>query len=119
MDCWIQLQRQFHGMNISVLSVSSSSSFKAMKFRCTFICGGLGDRLRNLLMTYLFAILSNRQRVVDKERSCTFANYFQPNIYPWKFSSNYPFEASRHLIQTIHHNEHCINRLKTTPFLDR
>jgi hypothetical protein len=117
-DRWQKLQEKFHYVNFSLLFTPSSISNKTIKFQCTSICGGLGDRLRGLIMAYLFALLSNRRLVVDMHWPCNFADYFQPNFYKWVSSSDVNLKGSWLHIQAIDVNEHLKNEFRSTPFVD-
>jgi hypothetical protein len=117
-DRWQRLQTKFHYLNFSLLSLPSPIPNKTIKFQCTSICGGLGDRVRGLIMAYLFALLSNRRLVVDMRWPCDFTDYFQPNFYKWVPSLNVAFQGSWLYIRAIDVNDHLMNEIKSTSFVD-
>ena len=116
---WKQLKNQYRFMNLSLLTNPTLQPGKTITFDCVSICGGLGDRIRGLIMCYFLSILSNRQLIVNMERPCSFSNYFQPNKYQWIRSSEYRYEGSVHRIRAIDHNDEWVNELKNTPFLEK
>ena len=118
-DRWKELQTKFAQINFSLLLLPSPIPPKVVKFQCTSICGGLGDRIRGLIMAYFFAILSNRRLVVDMRWPCSFTDYFQGNLYPWISSSDLSINGSWLYIRAIDHNTVLMNELKATSFVEK
>ena len=61
-------------------------SGKVLIYECTDatrVCGGLGDRERGMVSTFLLALLTNRTFVVNHTRGCSISTFFKPNIYDW------------------------------------
>lgn len=46
-------------------------------------CGGIGDRLKGILSTYLWSLLTNRTFVVKITRPCNIINLMEPNLVNW------------------------------------
>ena len=115
---WQNLEDQYRFLNLTLLTNPSLISDKTIIYQCQSVCGGLGDRIRGLIMCYFLSILLNRQLVVDMEQPCRFTNYFQPNKYQWKSASGYNFKGSRRHIVCIDYNDQLANELKTTAFID-
>jgi hypothetical protein len=118
-DRWQQLQTKFHYLNFSLLSLPSPAPNKTIQFRCTGGCGGLGDRVRGLIMAYLFALLSNRKLVVDMRWPCAFTNYFQPNFYKWVPTLDFKFKGSSLYIRAIDNDNKLMIELNSTSFIDK
>jgi len=118
-DRWQQLQTKFHYLNFSLLSLPSPAPNKTIQFRCTGGCGGLGDRVRGLIMAYLFALLSNRKLVVDMRWPCAFTNYFQPNFYKWVPNLDFKFKGSSLSIRAIDNDNKLMIELNSTSFIDK
>lgn len=116
---WKQLENQYRFINLSLLTNPILQPGKTITYECVFICGGLGDRIRGIIMCYFLSILSNRQLIVNMERPCSFSNYIQPNKYQWIRGSNYRYNGSVHRIRVIDDNPNWVYELKSTPFLDR
>lgn len=116
---WKELENRFHKINFSLLVNPSLNDSKTIKYQCTSVCGGLGDRLRGLIMSYFFSLLLNRQLVIDMNWPCKFDNYFEYNKYKWISSSNYTFNGSWFYISAIDHNKILVNELEKTFFIDK
>ena len=46
-------------------------------------CGGLGDRIKGLVSTYLWALITNRTFLIRIDRPCEFAQLYEPNQVDW------------------------------------
>ena len=77
---------------------------KFIAYLCTHkhMCGGLGDRQKGLVSTYLLALLTNRTFVILHETPCNLSNFFSPNQYDWTRCHDYvsalPKSESQELI---------------------
>lgn len=56
---------------------------KYLVYQCHGSCGGLGDRQKGMVSTYLLAKLTRRTFIVDMTFPCTINMFLQPNKYNW------------------------------------
>ena len=115
---WKELENRYRFVNLSLLTNPSLLEGKTITYECISICGGLGDRLRGIIMSYFLSLLLKRQLIIDMERPCPFTNYFQPNKYRWIRANDYVEKGSVHRIRSIDQNLQLANQLKTAPFID-
>lgn len=65
-------------------------------YRCYQTCGGLGDRQKGIVSSYLLALLSGRTFVVDMAFPCNLENFLLPNKYNWRVCMNYILKVPKH-----------------------
>lgn len=114
---WKHLQNKFQFIDFERLTNAQARLNRTFTFQCLSVCGGLGDRIRGLLMAYLFALLSNRQLVIDMTSPSSFDRYFQPNIYEWIPISKITLEGNKLHLHAIDHNKHLVEQLNSTDFI--
>ncbi|OWF47930.1 hypothetical protein KP79_PYT15552 [Mizuhopecten yessoensis] len=49
-------------------------------------CGGWSDRISGILSTYVLAILTNRQFLINVDNPCPLENYFESKLYDWRYN---------------------------------
>ncbi|XP_053397061.1 uncharacterized protein LOC123530570 [Mercenaria mercenaria] len=71
--------------NIKTISTEQCRSQRFLVFKCdsSTICGGLADRQKGIVSSFLLALLTNRTFVVDMTMPCDLNNFLLPNIYNW------------------------------------
>lgn len=65
------------------------------------LCGGLGDREKGIISTFLLAMLSNRTYVIHMSHPCPLENFQRPNQYDWLSCKNYALGIPKNEIQTV------------------
>lgn len=62
---------------------------KYIQFQCTDedICGGWADRLKGLLSTYAFSLITNRTFLIKMTKNCNLKNVLEPNVINWDHST--------------------------------
>lgn len=75
-------------LNMFVEKAYKSQNERYMMYRCDQkldrdFCGGIGDRLKGILSTYLWSLLTNRTFVVKITRPCNIINLMEPNVVDW------------------------------------
>lgn len=60
-------------------------SGKFLVFKCddSNLCGGLGDREKGIISSFLLALLTNRTFIIQMTKPCELQQFLQPNIYNW------------------------------------
>lgn len=114
---WKQLENQYRFINLTLLTNPSFTSTRTIIYECHKTCGGLGDRIRGLIMCYFLSILLNRQLIVHMEQPCRFMDYFQPNKYQWKSAQGYKFKGTWRHMKSIDRNRQLAHELQTTSFV--
>lgn len=62
---------------------------KYLVYECHNSCGGLGDRQKGIVSTYLLSILTNRSFVIDMTNPCGIESFMDPNLYDWQVCKKY------------------------------
>ena len=75
-------------LNMFVEKAYKSQNERYIMYRCDQkldrdFCGGIGDRLKGILSTYLWSLLTNRTFVVKITRPCNIINLMEPNLVDW------------------------------------
>ena len=75
-------------LNMFVEKAYKSQNERYIMYRCDQkldrdFCGGIGDRLKGILSTYLWSLLTNRTIVVKITRPCNIINLMEPNLVDW------------------------------------
>ena len=74
---------------------------KFIVFRCVKRCGGLGDRQKGMISSYLAALLTNRTFIIDMQIPCALETSLVPNEYDWitckEYAINVPNEQITHI----------------------
>ena len=58
-----------------------------LQWICMGVCGGTGDRISGILLSFYMALCSHRILVLDWKRPTPLSNYFQPNFISWDHST--------------------------------
>ena len=93
---------------VSPDSLSDCSEGRFLVYQCTkqnrHACGGLADRERGIISTFLLALQTNRTFVIDLDKPCKLEQFLVPNLYNWtrckSFIQSLPFYESK----TLHMN---------------
>lgn len=118
---WSQLQKKFNAINFNLL-INSRDKWnrknKTLIYKCESYCGGLGDRLRGIVTSFLLALVSDRQFLIDMRYPCDITNFLQPNLYDWtmdynKTTRNY---SSRKIV-AIDTNDQIVAEIHDKPFV--
>ena len=61
---------------------------KYIQFECTQtdVCGGWADRLKGILSTYAFSLITKRKFLIKMTKSCDLKNVLEPNEINWDYS---------------------------------
>jgi len=102
---------------VSPDSLSDCSEGRFLVYQCRkrdrHDCGGLADRERGIISTFLLALQTNRTYVIDSDKPCELEQFLLPNLYNWtrckSFVQSLPVNESK----TLHMN----NLLKDYPNL--
>jgi len=102
---------------VSPDSLSDCSEGRFLVYQCRkqdrHDCGGLADRERGIISTFLLALQTNRTFVIDLDKPCELEQFLVPNLYNWtrckSFIQSLPVNESK----TLHMN----NRRKEYPKL--
>jgi len=71
---------------VSPDSLSDCSEGRFLVYQCKKrgrICGGLADRERGIISTFLLALQTNRTFVIDVDKPCKLEQFLVPNLYNW------------------------------------
>ena len=72
---------------VSPESPSDCSKARFLVYKCRKQdrqnCGGLADRERGIISTFLLALLTNRTFVIDIDKPCELEQFLVPNLYNW------------------------------------
>ena len=71
---WHQLFEQWEKRQY--LAINHRSGVKSVVWRCEEHCGGLGDRWRGLLTSFMLALVTHRTFFIDNEKPVPLRNYF-------------------------------------------
>ena len=66
-----------------------------------FLCGGLGDRQRGILSTYVISVITNRTFVIIHQKPCSLTNYYRPNMYDWTQCQDYLLSVKKNNSNTF------------------
>ena len=83
---WRHLQRKFHFERDSLFQFlirGYRNSTTNVIYKCKSYCGGLGDRLRGITTSYIIALLSGRNFIIDMTHPCEMAKILKPHLYDW------------------------------------
>lgn len=47
------------------------------------LCGGWGNRLQGILVSYFLALMSRRQLIINIQKPCDLKTFFKPNLVHW------------------------------------
>lgn len=63
------------------------SKYRYIQFECTDqeACGGWGDRLKGLLSTYAYSLLTNRKFLIKMTKNCELSDLMEPNEIDWDY----------------------------------
>ena len=116
---WKELELKYKFVNLTLLTNPMQRKDRTIIYQCVSTCGGLGDRLRGIIMCYFLSILLNRQLIIDMDKPCSFKGYFEKNKYKWIDGNEYEVKGSFRHIQSIDHNEQLSNEFKNTNFIEK
>ena len=83
---WSLLEEKYARMSISWLWTKRpdfNSSGKTLIFRCKSFCGGLGDRLRGIMTSYILALVTDRHFMIDMTHPIDIHDFLSPNLHNW------------------------------------
>ena len=72
-----------------LLALSGDTSVPLVVYRCHDVCGGLGDRQRGILTSFLLAVVTARGFMIDNEKPVPMRHYFHvanPGLH-WVFDT--------------------------------
>ncbi|XP_045178621.2 uncharacterized protein LOC123538526 isoform X2 [Mercenaria mercenaria] len=77
--------------NIKPRSIEHCRSQRFLVFKCdsSSLCGGLADRQKGIVSSFLLALLTNRTFVVDMTTPCELNNFLLSNIYNWSMCTDF------------------------------
>lgn len=91
---WLRLKEKYQLLVNLTAWKGKTLSNQRMIYSCQSFCGGWGDRLRGILSTYILALLTDRQFVIDMNYPCAISRVLQPNFVNWTWFT-YPKSANR------------------------
>jgi len=80
-SAWEQRQRR---------ALNGDPAVKSIVWRCTGLCGGLGDRQRGILTSFALALVTNRAFFIDSQEPVPIQQYFHvacPRVH-WNFDES-------------------------------
>ena len=118
---WLEIERKYHLSELNMLSMLSPSYIengRTVIYKCELFCGGLGDRLRGIISSYLLALVSDRYFFIDMKYPCPITNFFQPNYHNWILRPNQTFSSnSTRKIKAVDENLFILDEIRNTLFL--
>ncbi|XP_045178046.2 uncharacterized protein LOC123538143 [Mercenaria mercenaria] len=77
--------------SIKAISIEHCRSQRFLVFKCdsSSLCGGLADRQKGIVSSFLLALLTNRTFVVDMTTPCELNNFLLSNIYNWSMCTDF------------------------------
>lgn len=72
-------------------------------YRCNAgrLCGGIGDREKGMISSFLLALLSNRTFIIDMIIPCRLEMFTRPNQYDWLNCKEYALKVPKDDVQEI------------------
>ncbi|RNA22600.1 hypothetical protein BpHYR1_005040 [Brachionus plicatilis] len=58
------------------------------------LCGGWADRLKGILSTYAFSLITNRKFVIKITKNCDLESILVPNKIDWKYDKSEKYQAN-------------------------
>jgi hypothetical protein len=71
--------------NIKIISVNQCKNRRFLMYKCdgASLCGGMGDRQKGIISTFLLSLLTNRTFVLDMTKPCNVEAGLLPGVYNW------------------------------------
>ena len=66
-----------------IISHANLNKTKYLIYQCAGMCGGLGDRFRGMVNSFLLALITGRKFGIDHTSPCPLQNFLRPNKYDW------------------------------------
>ncbi|XP_060590842.1 uncharacterized protein LOC132745830 [Ruditapes philippinarum] len=78
-------------MNINVAHGGDCHHHRFLVYECDFSrsCGGLADRQRGIVSSFLLAMATSRAFVINVDKPCSIENALIPHFYNWSMCRNY------------------------------
>jgi len=82
------------------------------------LCGGLGDREKGIITSFLLALLSNRTLIIDMADPCPMEDYQTPNVYDWLSCKDYALSRPKSEVHDLAAIDKKPGKLKTFKVMD-
>ena len=93
---------------VSPDSLIDCSEGRFLVYQCTkqdrHACGGLADRERGIISTFLLALQTNRTFVIDLDKPCKLEQFLVPNLYNWTRCKSFIQSLPVYESETLHMN---------------
>lgn len=96
LSCLLIFYYEKYRINQDVIQITSNSQLspnqieskkkKFMIYECTRPCGGWGDRIRGLISTYAWSLITDREIIINITHPCKFEELVVPNEINWNRS---------------------------------